>query len=161
MKTKARTIILTVILLIVAILCVLWAGLTVCGIDVISEAKSLLNMDQSAKSVAFKNEKVTLGVGQKSDLNLVMEPATTKSTFTFTSSDESVVKASGNEAEAVGDGECTIKVKTDNNLTDYCEVTVISAPKLVRRLGLSAMIYAIVINVVRPAIISVLTVVLF
>ena len=131
MKTKVRTIILTVILLIVAILCVLWAGLTVCGIDVISEAKSLLNMDQSAKSVAFKNEKVTLGVGQKSDLNLVMEPATTKSTFTFTSSDESVVKASGNEAEAVGDGECTIKVKTDNNLTDYCEVTVISAPKSV------------------------------
>ena len=131
MKTKARTIILTVILLIVAILCVLWAGLTVCGIDVISEAKSLLNMDQSAKSVAFKNEKVTLGVGQKSDLNLVMEPATTKSTFAFTSSDESVVKASGNKAEAVGDGECTIKVKTDNNLTDYCEVTVISAPKSV------------------------------
>ncbi|MGN0477205.1 MAG: polysaccharide deacetylase family protein [Ruminococcus sp.] len=131
MKTKARTIILTVILFIIAVICLLWAGLTVCGIDVISEAKDLLNIKPSAESVAFENNKVTLGVGQKSDLDVVMHPSDTKSTYTFTSSDDSVIKAVDNTAEAVGDGECTVKVKTDNNLTDYCEVTVLPAPEAV------------------------------
>ncbi|MGN0460581.1 MAG: polysaccharide deacetylase family protein [Ruminococcus sp.] len=131
MKTKARTIIVTIILFIIAVICLLWAGLTVCGIDVISEAKDLLNLRPSAKNVAFDNNKVTLGAGQSSDLDVVMHPDDTKSTYTLTSSDNSVVKIQDNEAVAVADGECTVKVKTDNNLTDYCEVKVLSEPKSV------------------------------
>ncbi|MGN1126542.1 MAG: polysaccharide deacetylase family protein, partial [Ruminococcus sp.] len=131
MKTKVRTIIITIILLIITVICLLWAGLTVFGIDVISEAKNLLNLKASAQSVAFEHNKVTLGVGQKSDLNVVLMPADTNSTYTFTSSDDSVIKATDNKAEAVGDGECTVKVKTENDLTDYCEITVVSPPKSV------------------------------
>ena len=45
--------------------------------------------------------------------------------------------------------------------TPFHKAFVPSAPKPVRRFGLSAIMYAIVMNVVSPAIISVLTVVLF
>ena len=131
MKKKTRTIIVTIILLITAVLCILWAGLTVCGIDVISVAKDLLDLKPSAENVAFSNNKITLGVGQKSDLNVVMYPTDTKSTYTLASSDNSIIKITDNNAEAVGEGECTVKVKTENNLTDYCEITVLAAPKKV------------------------------
>ena len=79
-KTKAKTIIVTVMLMIVAVICVLWAGLTVCGIDVIDKAKDLLNLKPSAESVEFDKNKVTLGVGQVSDLDIILHPSDTKST---------------------------------------------------------------------------------
>lgn len=127
-KTKAKTIIVTVMLMIVTVICVLWAGLTVCGINVIDKAKDLLNLKPSAESVEFDKNKVTLGVGQVSDLDIILHPSDTKSTYTLSSSDKSVININDNKAEAVSDGECTVKVKTDNNLTDYCDVRVIPAP---------------------------------
>ena len=90
-KTKAKTIIMTVMLMIVTVICVLWAGLTVCGINVIDKAKDLLNLKPSAESVEFDKNKVTLGVGQVSDLDIILHPSDTKSTYTLSSSDKSVI----------------------------------------------------------------------
>lgn len=126
---KGKQVLLSILLILVTVLCVAWAGLTVCGVDVLSQVKNVLNFNTTAENIAFKNTNLTLGEGQSSDLDIVMTPKDATTKFTLTSSDASVVKIEDNKAVAVAEGSCTVRVKTENDLKDYCDIRVISAPK--------------------------------
>lgn len=125
---KARRIVITVILIILAVFCVIWAGFTVAGVDIIDTVKNIFNISTPAKDVKLENDNIILGVGQEEKLNISLMPEGSSSTYTFSSTDNNTVNFKGNTIRGVKKGECTIKVKTDNNLTDYAEVTVLDAP---------------------------------
>lgn len=126
---KVKSIIITTILVILAIISVICAGLTLYGVDIVKEAKSILNVTTSAQSVSFKTKKITLGVGQESSLDVVLSPKDAKNTYKLTSTDDSIVKVSGNKVIALKKGDCSIKVTTDNDLTNYADITVVAKPK--------------------------------
>ena len=126
---KAKSIIITTILVILAIISVVCAGLTLYGVDIVEETKSLLNITTNAQSVSFKTKEITLGVGQESSLDVVLSPKDAKNTYKLSSTDSSIVKVTGNKVMALKKGDCSIKVTTDNNLTNYAHITVVSAPK--------------------------------
>lgn len=126
---KAKSIIITTILVILAIISVICAGLTLYGVDIVEEAKSILNITTNAQSVSFKTKEITLGVGQESSLDVVISPKDAKNTYKLSSTDSSIVKVTGNKVMALKKGDCSIKVTTDNNLTNYADITVVSAPK--------------------------------
>ena len=126
---KAKSIIITTILVILAIISVVCAGLTLYGVDIVEETKSLLNITTNAQSVSFKTKEITLGVGQESSLDVVISPKDAKNTYKLSSTDSSIVKVTGNKVMALKKGDCSIKVTTDNNLTNYADITVVSAPK--------------------------------
>jgi peptidoglycan/xylan/chitin deacetylase (PgdA/CDA1 family) len=126
---KAKSIIITTILVILAIISVVCAGLTLYGVDIVEETKSLLNITTNAQSVSFKTKEITLGVGQESSLDVVLSPKDAKNTYKLSSTDSSIVKVTGNKVMALKKGDCSIKVTTDNNLTNYADITVVSAPK--------------------------------
>ena len=114
---KAKSIIITTILVILAIISVVCAGLTLYGVDIVEETKSLLNITTNAQSVSFKTKEITLGVGQESSLDVVLSPKDAKNTYKLSSTDSSIVKVTGNKVMALKKGDCSIKVTTDNNLT--------------------------------------------
>lgn len=126
---KVKSIIITTILVILAIISVICAGLTLYGVDIVKEAKSILNVTTNADSVSFKTKKITLGVGQESSLDVVMTPKDAKNTYKLTSTDDSIVKVNGNKVVALKKGDCSVKVTTDNDLTNYADVTVMAEPK--------------------------------
>lgn len=126
---KLKSVILTTLLSILAIISVVCAGLTIYGVDIIKEAKYLLNITPNAESVSFSNNKITLGVGQESSLDVVIAPKEAENKYTLSSTDSSIVKVTGNTVKAIKKGDCSVKVKTDNDLTNYADVTVIEAPK--------------------------------
>ena len=57
---KAKSIIITTILVILAIISVVYAGLTLYGVDIVEETKSLLNITTNAQSVSFKTKEIKL-----------------------------------------------------------------------------------------------------
>lgn len=126
---KVKSIIITTILVILAIISVICAGLTLYGVDIVEEAKNVLNITTNAQSVNFKTKEITLGVGQESSLDVVISPKDAKNTYKLSSTDSSIVKVTGNKVMALKKGDCSIKVTTDNNLTNYADITVVSAPK--------------------------------
>ena len=126
---KVKSIIITTILVILAIISVICAGLTLYGVDIVQEAKSIFNVTASAESVSFKTKKITLGVGQESSLDVVLSPKDAKNTYKLTSTDDSIVKVDGNKVIALKKGDCSIKVTTDNDLTNYADITVMAKPK--------------------------------
>ncbi len=126
---KVKSIIITTILVILAIISIVCAGLTLYGVDIVEEAKSILNITTNAQSVSFKTKEITLGVGQESSLDVVISPKDAKNTYKLSSTDSSIVKVTGNKVMALKKGDCSIKVTTDNNLTNYADITVVSAPK--------------------------------
>lgn len=126
---KVKSIIITTILVILAIISVICAGLTLYGVDIVEEAKNVLNITTNAQSVSFKTKEITLGVGQESSLDVVISPKDAKNTYKLSSTDSSIVKVTGNKVMALKKGDCSIKVTTDNNLTNYADITVVSAPK--------------------------------
>ena len=126
---KVKSFIITTILVILAIISVICAGLTLYGVDIVEEAKSILNITTNAQSVSFKTKEITLGVGQESSLDVVISPKDAKNTYKLSSTDSSIVKVTGNKVMALKKGDCSIKVTTDNNLTNYADITVVSAPK--------------------------------
>lgn len=126
---KVKSIIITTILVILAIISVICAGLTLYGVDIVEEAKNVLSITTNAQSVSFKTKEITLGVGQESSLDVVISPKDAKNTYKLSSTDSSIVKVTGNKVVALKKGDCSIKVTTDNNLTNYADITVVSAPK--------------------------------
>ena len=89
----------------------------------------MLNITTNAQSVSFKTKEITLGVGQESSLDVVLSPKDAKSTYKLSSTDSSIVKVNGNKVVALKKGDCSIKVTTDNDLTNYADITVVAAPK--------------------------------
>jgi peptidoglycan/xylan/chitin deacetylase (PgdA/CDA1 family)/uncharacterized protein YjdB len=130
-KTKIKNIIITVFLLIVALLCLTMAGFTLAGVDVVNEAKEFFAPKVPATNIDFQKNEVTLGVGQSSDLKVMVTPKDSTSSYTFTSTNEKVVTVKGNTVKAVSTGTCTVKAVTDNKLSAYCDITVTDAPKSV------------------------------
>ena len=86
---KVKSIIITTILVILAIISIVCAGLTLYGVDIVEEAKSILNITTNAQSVSFKTKEITLGVGQESSLDVVLSPKDAKSTYKLSSTDSS------------------------------------------------------------------------
>lgn len=125
---KGKNILLSIILIIITLMCVVWAGLAVSGVEVFSQIKNVLHINAEAENIAFKNSSITLGVGQTSGLDVIMTPEDTDTAYTLSSSDSSVLKIEGTKAIALAKGDCTVKVKTENGLSDYCDVTVKEAP---------------------------------
>ncbi len=90
--------------------------------------KPVINVDK----VEADKEEITLKVGEKDEIKVTVTPDNaTDKTVTFESSDEKVVKVDkdGN-IEAVGDGEATITVKTNDGKTDTVKVTVLKEYKV-------------------------------
>ena len=69
---KAKSIIITTILVILAIISIVCAGLTLYGVDIVEEAKSILNITTNAQSVSFKTKEITLGVGHTTNCNKII-----------------------------------------------------------------------------------------
>lgn len=126
---KVKSIIITTILVILAIISVICAGLTLYGVDIVEEAKNVLSITTNAQSVNFKTKEITLGVGQESSLDVVLSPKDAKNTYKLSSTDSNIVKVTGNKVVALKKGDCSIKVTTDNNLTNYADITVMAKPK--------------------------------
>lgn len=124
-----KTIFVTIVLAVLAIICVLWAGLTVAGVDVIEKISTIFQGKIEATDIAFKSNSLTLGVGQKADMEIITAPENAETTYKFSSTDNRIVSTQDNNVKAVSQGSCTIKVTSDNGLTDYCDVTVTPAPK--------------------------------
>ena len=89
---KVKSIIITTILVILAIISIVCAGLTLYGVDIVEEAKSILNITTNAQSVSFKTKEITLGVGQESSLDVVISPKDAKNTYKLSSTDSNIVK---------------------------------------------------------------------
>jgi peptidoglycan/xylan/chitin deacetylase (PgdA/CDA1 family) len=130
-KNRIRNIVITIALVIVAGLCLTTAGLTLAGVNVVNEVKEFFTPKVPATAIDFQNNQVTLGVGQSSDLKIILTPKNSTDSYEFYSTNEKVVTAKGNKVTAVSEGSCTVKVVTENKLSAYCDITVTPAPESV------------------------------
>ncbi|MCH5201831.1 MAG: polysaccharide deacetylase family protein [Oscillospiraceae bacterium] len=126
---KSKQILLTVFLVLLTAVCLLWAGLTIYGFDVIGEIGSFIKGAPDAVNVSFDSREITLGVGQKLDIGVNLNPKEAENEYTISCTDKNILYVKGNTIKALAEGSCTIKVTTDNKLTDYCDVVVNPAPK--------------------------------
>lgn len=126
---KRKNLVLTIALGAVAAMCVIWAGLTLGGVSVTEGIKSIFAPEPEATGISINTGNLTLGVGQKEELEVSLTPGNASSEYVFSSTNEDVAIARGNIISAKKAGSCTIKAKTDNGLSAYCEVTVVAAPK--------------------------------
>lgn len=94
-------------------------------------ASCLVSVEQKVSGVSLNESSVNLNVGDKKSLIVTVLPEdATNQNVIWTSSDTSVATVSNGVVEAVGAGNATITVKTeDGNYTDTCSVSV-TAPVL-------------------------------
>lgn len=88
-------------------------------------ATCAVTVTQMPTGVSLSATSMQLEVGETGELTATVEPAnSTDTTLTWTVSDESVVKIEGTTVTALAPGSASITVKTVNNLTATCQVTV-------------------------------------
>lgn len=82
--------------------------------------------------ISIKEDKVSVVEGKTKSLSYELQPQGASATVKWTSSDKSVVEVtSTGRITGVSEGSATITATTDNNLSAFCIVKVVSAPKSV------------------------------
>lgn len=103
--------------------------IAIIAVVIIAIVAAVLLSIKPVTSISLKDSKVTLAEGETYKLGFTIKPKdATNKNVTWESSDEDVATVNSNgKVTAVGEGECTITVTSNNGKTDECDIIVKAA----------------------------------
>lgn len=112
------------ILIIVAVVFIMVVGIILLKPNTQKPSTPIEKVDFEIKSIAFKDNVITLKKNQQYDLLLDINPVNYEDKIEYIISDENIVSLNDNKIKALNEGIATIKAVTSKGLTSEVEVVV-------------------------------------
>ena len=129
-KKKKHPVLIAALIITAFVVSILVLSIIVFKIDMIQFVKDLFDSRDTATSISIQFDEYEMGIGQTMDIKVGMTPQKTKTKYTLSSSDESIVSIDeeSNSLKANKKGECEITARTNNGLEAETKVKVLDAP---------------------------------